>query len=188
MSQSTGTGGRHGYATALAGHWYALTQTLRRLEALAEEPDEDTGEELPTLQYALHVAGERIAGLEPPPGQQDTHDELQTALAEARDATAEVADAFAHGGLAAAQPLVWEWRGALFGVRLARSRVPTGPTDEPAAAPVRSRRRNEATVFGVIALPIVSVVALAAAAGAAGWTIVIALLVAIGVGIALRRA
>jgi len=61
VSQSTGTGGRHGYATELAGHWYALTQTLRRLEALAEEPDEDTGEELPALQYALHVAGERIA-------------------------------------------------------------------------------------------------------------------------------
>jgi hypothetical protein len=188
VSQSTGTGGRRGYATALADLWYALALTLRRLEALAAEPHEGSGDELPSLQYALHVAGERIAGLEPPAGQKEMHEELQAALADARDATAEVADAFAHGGLAAAQPLVWEWRGALFGVRLARSRVLKEPAAEPAEAPVRSRRRNEAVVFGVVALPIVAVVAVAAAAGAAGWTIVVALLVALGVGLALRRA
>ena len=190
MSQSTGTGGRHGYASALAGVWYALSQTLRRLETLAAEPDEGAAEELPGLQYALHIAGERIAGLEPPPGQKDAHDELQAALADARDATAEVADAYAYGGLAAAQPLVWEWRGALFGVRLARSRVPKdAPSDEEVAAPATSRhRRNEAVILGVVALPIVAVIAIAAAAGAAGWTIVVALLVALGVGLALRRA
>jgi hypothetical protein len=188
VSQSTGTGGRHGYASALAGVWYALSQTLRRLEILAADPDDGAGEELPGLQYALHIAGERIAGLEPPPGQQDAHDELQAALADARDATAEVADAFAYGGLAAAQPLVWEWRGALFGVRLARSRVPRDAAPEEPTPPVASRRRNETIVLGVIALPIVAVVAVAAAAGAAGWTIVIALLVALGVGLALRRA
>jgi hypothetical protein len=188
VSQSTGTGGRHGYASAVAGVWYPLSQTLRRLEVLAAEPDEGAGEELPALQYALHIAGERIAGLEPPPGQQDAHEELQAALADARDATAEVADAFAYGGLAAAQPLVWEWRGALFGVRLARSRVPKEAPLEQPVPPATSRRRNEAVVLGVIALPIVAVVAVAAAAGAAGWTIVVALLVALGVGLALRRA
>jgi len=188
VSQSTGTGGRHGYATALADLWYALAQTLRRLERLAAVPDEDTGEELPSLQYALHVAGERIAGLEPPALQQDAHDELQAALADARDATAEVADAFAHGGLAAAHPLVWEWRGALFGVRLARSRVLKEPEAEPVATPARPRSRNEAVAVGVVALPVLAVVAIAAAAGAAGWTIVVALLVAVGVGLALRRA
>jgi hypothetical protein len=187
VSQSTGTGGRHGYASALAGVWYALSQTLRRLETLAAVPDEGAAEELPGLQYALHVAGERIAGLEPPPGQKDAHDELQAALAEARDATAEVADAFAYGGLAAAQPLVWEWRGALFGVRLARSRVPKDVAPEEPVRPEPSRR-NEAVVLGVVALPIVAVVAIAAAAGAAGWTIVVALLVALGIGFALRRA
>jgi hypothetical protein len=187
VSQSTGTGGRHGYASALAGVWYALSQTLRRLETLAAVPDEGAAEELPGLQYALHVAGERIAGLEPPPGQKDAHDELQAALADARDATAEVADAFAYGGLAAAQPLVWEWRGALFGVRLARSRVPKDVAPEEPVRPAPSRR-NEAVVLGVVALPIVAVVAIAAAAGAAGWTIVVALLVALGIGFALRRA
>jgi nitrate reductase NapE component len=188
LSQSTGTGGRHGYATALADLWYALTQTLGRLEALAAEPNEDTGEQLPALQYALHVAGERFAGLEPPPGHEDAHEELQTAIADARDATAEVADAFAHGGLAAAHPLVWEWRGALFGVRLARSRVPAEPPREPTVASVRNRRKNEAAVFAVLALPIVAVVAIAAAAGAAGWTIAVALLVVLALGLALRRA
>ena len=188
MSQSTGTGGRHGYATALAGVWYALSQTLRRLETLAADPDEGAADELPGLQYALHVAGERVAGLEPPPGQQDAHDELQAALADARDATAEVADAFTHGGLAAAQPLVWEWRGALFGVRLARSRVPRDLPPEEPSPPRDNRRRNEAVVAGVVALPIVAVVAIAAAAGAAGWTIVVALLVALGIGLAFRRA
>jgi hypothetical protein len=188
LSQSTGTGGRHGYATALADLWYALTQTLRRLEALAAEPDEDTAEQLPSLQYALHVAGERIAGLEPPPGHKDAHDELKTAIADARDATAEVAEAFAHGGLAAAHPLVWEWRGALFGVRLARSRVPAEAPPERTAPADRSRRRNEAAVFGVLALPVIAVVAIAAAAGAAGWTIVVALLVVIALGFAVRRA
>ena len=188
MSQSTGTGGRHGYASALADLWYALARTLRRLETLAATPDEDSAEELPSLQYALHVAGERIAGLEPPPGQQDAHDELQAALADARDATAEVADAFAHGGLAAAHPLVWEWRGALFGVRPARSRVLAQPAAESAGPPPASRRRNEAVILGVVALPVDAVVAIAAAAGAAGWTIVVALLVALGIGFALRRA
>jgi hypothetical protein len=188
VSQSTDTGGRRGYASALAGHWYALAQTLRRLEALAAEPDERTGEELPALQYALHVAGERIAGLEPPPGQEDPHHELEAALADARDATADVVDAFAHGGLAAAYPLVWEWRGALFGVRLARSRVLQTPAEQPASATGRSRGRSEAVVVGVVAVPAVAVVAIAAAAGAAGWTIVAALLVALGVGFGLRRA
>jgi hypothetical protein len=189
VSQGTGTGGRHGYATALAGVWYALSQTLRRLETLAADPDEGAAQELPGLQYALHIAGERIAGLEPPPGQQDAHDELQAALTDARDATAEVADAFAYGGLGAAQPLVWEWRGALFGVRLARSRVPKEEAvPEQPPAPATARHRNEAVVIAVLALPIVAVVAIAAAAGAAGWTIVVALLVALGVGLALRRA
>ena len=43
-------------------------------------------------------------------------------------------------------------------------------------------------ILGVVALPVVAVVAIAAAAGAAGWTIVVALLVALGIGFALRRA
>jgi hypothetical protein len=190
VSQRTGTGGRHGYATALADLWDALARTLRRLEILAAEPDEDTLEALPSLQYALHVAGERIAGLEPPPGAEAAHAELQTALTDARDATAEVADALAHGGIQAARPLVWEWRGALFGVRLARQRLLHAPDESRVEqpAPVRARRRNDAVVLGVVALPIIAVVAIAAAAGAEPWTIVAALAVALAAGLVVRRA
>ncbi|HEY2937925.1 MAG TPA: hypothetical protein VGJ25_15080 [Gaiellaceae bacterium] len=189
MSQSTGTGGRHGYATALADLWYGLARTLRRLEGHAADLDEDAGEELPALQYALHVAGERIAGLEPPPGAAGAHGELAAALAEARDATAEVADAFAHGGVQAASPLVWEWRGALFAVRLARRRLDQAPDRAPVGPVVTGpRRRSEAVVVAVLALPLLAVVAIAAAVGAQTWAIVAALAVAVAVALLLRRA
>src|SRR5207244_2757980 len=121
---------------------------------LAAARHEDGGEELPSRQYALHVAGERIAGLEPPPGAAGAHGELQAALAEARDATAEVAGAFAHGGAQAAHPLVWEWRGTLFAVRLARQRLMQAPERAPAErVPAGPRRRSEAVVLAVFALP-----------------------------------
>jgi hypothetical protein len=187
VSQSTGTGGRHGYATALADLWYALSQTLRRLDELAAGPVEDTGGELPSLQYALHVAGERIAGLEPPAGAQDAHEELQAAIADARDATAEVAESFAEGGLAAVRPLVWEWRGSLFRVRMARQRLlQSGPTAGPGRPTGRSR--NDAVVAAVVALPVTAAAVIALAAGAAAWIVAAALGVAAAICIALRRA
>jgi hypothetical protein len=191
VSQGTGTGGRHGYATALADQWYALAHTLRRLEALALDPDEATGDDLPALQYALHVAGERIAGLAPPLGAEESHDELHAALVEARDATAEVADAFAGGGLAAAEPLVWEWRGALFRVRHARSRLshqPPPPEAEGGLLPARRRRAVETVLLCAFGVPLLVTAGLAAETSAAGWTIVPAVFLALVLGLLLRRA
>lgn len=89
--------------------------------------------DLAALRYALHRGAELAHGLAPPAATWGPHAELADALEDARDATAHVADALADGGSAAAAPLVWEWRGALFRVRLARLRLEHG-TDEPIAA------------------------------------------------------
>src|SRR5438067_10619229 len=130
----------------MAGLWGDLARTLSRLEAVAAEPEErleDALETLPPLQYALHRTGELVVGIDPPPGAEVAHAELAAALADARDATAEVLDAVETGGAEAAAPLVHEWRGALFRVRLARHRllgrpsptVPPGPAVDAAGAP-----------------------------------------------------
>jgi hypothetical protein len=109
----------------MAGLWIDLRSTLARLDAAAADPDlllADVGA-LPALQYELHRALELAAGVVPPEHAADVHDELVAALGEAREATADVAAALAHEGPAAATPLVWEWRGALFRVRFARVRL-----------------------------------------------------------------
>src|SRR5262249_55474347 len=96
LSQGLDTSQREGYATALAGLWSGLSRTLTRLEAAAADPDdldEATLERLPRLQYELHCASELAVGMEPPPGAETAHAELRAALADARDATAEVVDA-----------------------------------------------------------------------------------------------
>jgi hypothetical protein len=114
------------YDSALADVWGDLGRALSRLEALAAEPDElddDALHVLPHLQYSLHRAGELTAGIDPPPGQEGAHEELAAALEDARDLTAEVADAIEMGGGSAVTVLVHEWRGALFRVRLARYRL-----------------------------------------------------------------
>ena len=84
------------------------------------------------LQYRLHTAGERVYGLTPPAGAELVHAELWDALAGARDMTSEIAEALEEDGPEAVGPLVHEWRGALFRVRLARSRL-TAP--RPPAEP-----------------------------------------------------
>src|SRR6478752_6180409 len=119
---------RQGYANALDGLWTGLSRTLTHLERYAAEPEdwletEDAAETLASLQYRLHVAGELSAGIVPPPGSTTAHEELSAALADARDATAEVVEALGFGGWIEAAPLVPEWRGALFRVRLARLRL-----------------------------------------------------------------
>lgn len=110
-----------GYVAAVDGVGRELRPTLRALEAAAADTSApaEHGEALPALQYALHVASERVLGLEPAPGLEAAHAELATALALAREETAAVAEALDEGGEAAAGALVWEWRVALFGVRLA---------------------------------------------------------------------
>jgi hypothetical protein len=63
------------------------------------------------------------------------HDELAAALADARDVTAEVAEASTEGGADAVSPLLWEWRGALFRVRYARLRLDGARLPAPPAPP-----------------------------------------------------
>lgn len=120
----------------MAGFWSGLSRTLRRLELLAGDSrrlDRDAIAELRSLQYRLHWSSELLAGVEPPPGARDAHDELAEALVDARDATGEFADATETGDGSGA--LLLQWRGALFRVRLARMRVAARPPRVPAPAP-----------------------------------------------------
>ncbi len=109
--------------------WSELSWTLRRLETVAGRSpaglDDDAAHELARLQYSLHLIAESLHG---------AHDELTEALACARDATAAVAEAALLDGWDAALPLVYEWRGALFRVRLARMLL-TPPPPEGALEP-----------------------------------------------------
>jgi hypothetical protein len=146
---------RQRYDSALAGVWGDLSRTLARLEALAAEPDDlDEGAlaVLPGLQYALHRAGELTAGIDPPPGEEDSHAELAAALSDARDTTGDVADALEAGGQPSAALLVHEWRGALFRVRLARHRLQTTPASPESIsadpAPSRAALFSTALVVG----------------------------------------
>src|SRR4051794_23180898 len=132
---------------ARGGVWKELALTLRRLEALALRPPDELGAdrapELQRLQYSLHQLGERIVGLRLPEAALAAQAELADALAAARDATAELAAAMWTDGPAGAAPLVYEWRGALFRVRLARMVLaPARPRQpeqvEPAAHDVRA--------------------------------------------------
>jgi hypothetical protein len=158
VRQDVRTDDRQRYATKIAGLWRGLSEALDRLERLAADPverlaDQDELDMLPRLQYTLHAASEIVAGIAPPADAEATHAELAAALASARDATAEVAEAVAFGGPEAAEPLVYEWRGALFRVRLARLRLVPAP--EPSAAapadPERvATRAIAATLVGAI--------------------------------------
>jgi hypothetical protein len=125
------SGQREGYAAALSGLWQRVAAAVSELESIAAEPDvrldEETLHALPELQYALHAGAELAVGIEPPAGAEAAHAELAAALAGARDATAEVAEAAEDGGFYAAEPLIPEWRGALFRVRLARLRLAAPP-------------------------------------------------------------
>src|SRR5919204_6313309 len=145
VRQTLGTGSPRTYAAVLAGLWIDLELTLARLDALAADGERllDEHETLPALQYELHCAAELVSGLTPPPQSAAVHDELSEALAEARDLTAELAEAVATGGLEAAAPLVWEWRGVLFRIRFARIRLERPrsmhPPEAIAGSPPRER-------------------------------------------------
>jgi hypothetical protein len=180
MAPSTGTG--HPYASALGELWPVLARALSRLDAIAAEPealdDEELVETLSRLQYDLHLGSEHVYGLEPPPGAETAHAELADALACARDATAEVAEAVADWGADGLRPLLHEWRGALFRVRLARLRLATPAPRRPAVDPAEQP--------GGIARPLAAFVAsLAGAIAFAGgatlglWPVWIAGLVAV---------
>lgn len=120
------SGATQTYATELAGLWTGLSRALSDLEALAARPEQrladcDALDTLARLRYALHSAAEMIVGIEPPEGGERAHAELALSLGQARDATAAVADALEEGGVDAIRPLVHEWRGTLFAVRMART-------------------------------------------------------------------
>ena len=121
MRPTVRTDAPQGYTTALGDLWFGLDPTLVALERIAAVPLRlaESADDLPALQHRLHTAAELAFGIEPPAGAEAAHATLTLAIAEARNATAELAETLAVEGAAAAAPLVWEWRGSLFGVRLA---------------------------------------------------------------------
>lgn len=125
------------YALALGELWTGVHRALVRLDAIAADPgalDElELVDALGPLQYHLHLGSEHVVGLEPPHGAETAHAELAAALAAARDATGEVADAVAEHGAEGLRPLLHEWRGSLFRVRLARLRLAAPAPLRPAA-------------------------------------------------------
>jgi hypothetical protein len=139
-----GTGATRGYEHVLEDVRRELRPTLRALERAAAAPDDldAAAADLPALQYALHMAGERVLGLEPMPGLEEARDELAVALAIAREETADVLEAVENED-PAADALVWEWRAALFGVRLALEHA---DASHPAEAPSRPLLRDLAPV------------------------------------------
>ncbi len=152
MRPGSGTDVERRYAGTLAGLWERLSQALSALDALAADPsrlDETVLDRLPRLQYELHWASERLAGLELPTGHETLHAELSAALVDARDATAEMVEAIELGGPEAAARLVHEWRGALFRVRLARVRMRLGSPGQAARA---ARGNSTLATFAVWSL------------------------------------
>lgn len=127
MQRAVKTTERQAYTSAVTDLWKRLGITLARLERIAENPEEwstdEIFEELSSLQYSLHAAAELAVGIRPPEGHDAAHVELIAALTQARDTTAEVATAAETAGVELIDPLLPEWRGALFRVRLARLRA-----------------------------------------------------------------
>ena len=156
----------------MAGLWGGLSKTLARLESFAAGPlerlDAEAVEALSRLQYALHASSELAVGIEPPEGARSAHAELAAALADARDATAEIVEALEAGGISAAAPLIHEWRGSLFRVRLARLRLPARRTPQPASEPEPRARRPRTAVVPLV-LVLAGTVAFAAGAALELW-------------------
>ncbi|HWG57039.1 MAG TPA: hypothetical protein VNT58_11005 [Gaiellaceae bacterium] len=183
MGSKVRTGGSpRGYGSALGDLRRELAPTLRSLEAAAADPLalEDAAPSIPSLQYALHAAAERVAGLEPLPGGDVAHDELVTALAIAREETADVAETVDEAGAFAAAPQLWEWRAALFGVRFALARLDGTLDGDPGGDGVARRLLP----VGVLAVGVAAVVG---GALAALWPLWLAGLVAVVASAALTH-
>ena len=190
LRQIADTRTRQGYETAIAGVWSGLTPTLRRLESLAADPaaalgSDESIEELSRLQYALHTAGEIVEGLAAPSLAEGMHAELAASLAEARDATADIVHIAEAAGAEAAEPYVYEWRGALFRIRLARLRLARPPVEtEP-----EPRVRSLPFPLALVAWVLVAVGALIGAAGAVAgsWELVGSGVAGLAAGVLIRR-
>jgi hypothetical protein len=168
----------------MAGLWSGLANALDDLDHLAANPastlaSEGAVEELGGLQYSLHRALELQAGLEPPTFAAEAHAELAGALADARDATAEIAFLLEADGTDAVEPFVYEWRGALFRVRLARLRL-ARPHEPNGAVELDSRFPWRALM--AVALVITGALALAGGAVLGTWAISAAGLAAFAAG------
>ena len=89
-------------------------------------------------------AGPRVLGHDLEVAEDPAHGELAEALTDARDATAEIAYVLDVDDAEAAKPYVYEWRGALFRVRLAQLRLasPAPAATAPSGVHVRSVRRT----------------------------------------------
>ena len=150
MERTVRAGEGQAYAVAVASLWERIGSVLVRLERIADSPtdlvESDRLEELPGLQYRLHAGAALAVGNDPPPAAAGAHADLVGALAEARDATAEMAGALETGDPELIQALLPEWRGSLFRVRLARLRALERPIaqarpDEPSGPSQRRQPR-----------------------------------------------
>lgn len=155
------------YAEEMGELWSELARALDRLDRLAADPErldeEDAEVALSRLRYQLHLASEHAYGLDPPVGAESAHAELSAALASARDATAEVAEAAHDAGPDGVRPLLHEWRGALFRLRLARLRL---SAPQPRRRPVAELPPDEGVARPLVAFLLALCGALAFAAGA----------------------
>lgn len=183
------TGTERPYAVAMSELWSGLARTLTRLDVVAAEPKalDDRGAEdaLRRLQYALHLAAEHAYGLDPPATEASAHAELADALVCARDATAEVAEAASIWGAAGVDPLLHEWRGALFRIRLARTRL-AAPAPEPAAAAPAGDAGIRAPLIAFM-LALVGALSFVAGATLALWPVWAAGIVAVCVSVVAYR-
>ena len=169
------------YAEAVSHLWERIGSALVRLERVAESPAEGVADgfldELPQLQYSLHAGAELAVGIEPPPGGEALHAELVSALAEARDITAEVGYALEGEEVELVEPLLPEWRGALFRVRLARLRaleqsaVTIGSDEGAPEEPKRVRERTSLSAIVATALVIGGAFLFTAGAVLAAWPV-----------------
>ncbi len=162
LRETTGTSAARQYAGTMAGFWSGLSGTLRALDAIAADSqrlDEDAIGPLRTLQYRLHRSSELLEGVHPPAGARGAHDELREALVDARDATADMVEAIDVGGPDLARELLFEWRGALFRVQLARMRLGVKPEPAPVQPP---QAYSAAAASGLAVLGAVAFVAGAA--------------------------
>jgi hypothetical protein len=183
LIEVSGTSTTEEYSSAMAELWGGLSRNLSLLDRLAADPDsltaDDAGARLQRLQYSLHTASEEAYGLDPPGDAEPLHQELTWALGGARDATAEVAEALDEQGLDGVAPLLHEWRGALFRVRLARLRL-SAPKPAPEPAAEREPQASELTrplVAALLALG--GALAFAVGAVLALWPVWVAGIVAV---------
>jgi hypothetical protein len=158
MERTVRGGERQAYTAAVTDLWERVGTALTRLERVADSSSEELvdehAEELPGLQYALHAGAELAVGIDAPVTAATLHADLVAALAEARDATADVSFALEYGDPEAVEPLLLEWRGALFRVRLARLRAlersRAAVQEPPTPAAAWPRERHDRTAISAV--------------------------------------